>query len=262
MIKLAETYFRLAIHLSPSDRETFDSFLVEAARQNSKNLFRQKPEIEVHLEEGSLRGWITAAGIFTAICNYGSFRDGVEYLVKDARTFSELMLSSVKGTGIERSVVLRTERRTAVPGKIKRILGELEELKEHGRDMSKAEYKRKIEKINRKIERAFSQIEGEEDRSLILKNLPRDIRSKLPAHLPRPFDPRIALKPDELLYLPSPVKFLTDKDHTIFPHQEGLQTELKRHKDQLYRVDYSSNGLRLIKEDQGLGRAAWTGGKR
>jgi hypothetical protein len=96
MTKLAETYFRLGVRLEESDRGEFQSFLNDRARAYAGELFGQHPEIVVYIADGSLRSWIIIAGaMYVGIGQYGSFRSGVDYVVRDARTFSERVFEDV-----------------------------------------------------------------------------------------------------------------------------------------------------------------------
>jgi hypothetical protein len=219
MIKLAETYFRLDLHLELKDQVKLQSILTSLAYRKAEGLFQQTPEIVTYLEDGSLKGWLTVAGrLYIAIGLYGSFRDGIDHLVKDAQVFSEKIIAEVQASGISQDEILRTERRTGVPGRLKRVIRQIDQLESNRKDLSKTQYDVQLLDIREKLVKILLVIEDDKDRAIVLDALPENIRIKLPQQIPKPFQMLtvpVALRPEE--YEP-----LEARSHHSLPVGGGL----------------------------------------
>lgn len=241
MTKLAETYLRLDIRLAEPDILELRAYLQRRAATFAEGLFEQDPEFAVYVENGSIRVWLVVAGaLYVGIGQYGSFRSGVDYAVKDARTFSERVLQDVKNSGVSEAEIRRFERRLGVPGKIKRIFRRLDWLEARGRDLSNADYEREIQSISRGLQTIFRAVDDGRDRALILDSLPMEIRSRLPERLPIPDHHQtrvVGLRPEKF-DLPKPHLRLLDRvdDET----RKRLQDEI------LYRFTALGSRFRLI----------------
>lgn len=245
MIKLAETYFRLDLHLARSDQEKLQNALTEVARRRAVGLFGQPPEIAVFVEDGSLKAWVVFAGsLYIAIGNYGSFREGLDRLIKDAKIVGTAIIAAVEDSGISEMKILRTERRTAVPGKLKRIIGQLDRLELDQKNLSDVEYKQRLSEIRRKLIDVLAQIENAEDRSLTIKNLPAPVREGLPLNLPKL--PRlgmpIALKPEEFDVLQQPRHLIALNSGGLVPPIPKLPST----KPKTYHVITKPDGFTLV----------------
>ncbi len=243
MTKLAETYLRLDIRLAEPDILELRAYLQRRAATFAEGLFGQVPEFAVYVEDGSIRAWLVVAGaLYVGIGQYGSFRSGMDYAVKDARTFSERVLQDVKNSGVSEAEIRRFERRLGVPGKIKRIFRRLDRLEARGRDLSKADYEREIQSISRGLRSIFRAVDNKRDRALILDSLPMEFRSRLPERLPVPDHhqtPVVGLRPEEF-DLPKPHLRLLDRVDNEEETRKRLQDEIR------YRFSPFGSGFRLI----------------
>lgn len=200
MTKLAETYIRLRIQLTPEDRRRLRRKLQERSRLYADGLFGQTVDTAAYVEEGSVKVWVVAGGLLVAAAGkYGDFRSGIDYAIKDARTFSERVLEDLQFSGIEEQEVARFERRLGIPGKISQIMDRLELLESHGRDMSKEAYEEEVELIRKALLAVFRRI-NPRDADFVHDALPQSIRIALPKRLPHPPAemPRIVLRPEDL----------------------------------------------------------------
>jgi len=246
--KIAETYFRIEIELNLPDQEGLEKSLDAIAANASRGLFNQQVEVVSFVTSGSIRGWVVAAGTMAlAIEHYGGFRDGLDYLIRDARTFSDQIISTVQNSGVPESKILRTERRLGVPGRVKRLLVQLDELKSHGRDLSKAQYDAKIESVKRKTLAILGDTDDTQDRALIVEVLPSSVRSRLPSQLPKPRkdgDIRFAIRPEEFEPLPDGGARLIDSRNT-----HSIAADAFRYpavpSDPVYALEYIPGGFKL-----------------
>lgn len=243
MTKLAETYFHLDVRLPEADAVELRSYLYRRASAYGEGLFGQTAEFDVNVEDGSIRAWLIVVGaLYIGIGQYGSFRSGIDYAIKDARSFSEHVLEDVRNSEISDSEILRFERRLGVPGKIKRVFRRLERLEAHGQNLSKTEYEGEIRLISRGLHSIFRAMDDERDRALLFDSLPIELRATLPERLPTPEYndiQRVGLRPKEL-ELPKPHYRLALRDEDEEKKQQRLQDEI------LYRFRLSNSGFRLI----------------
>ena len=131
MTTLAETYMNFEISASDEELLAFKNYLEIRAGSFFDEFYSEGQSFEVEVEHGSVKAWIKVAGyIYIAIAGYGSFRSGIDHLVSDAKKFSDYVSKTViEETQIPKQKVFRIERRTSVPGKIKRTLDRIENLK-------------------------------------------------------------------------------------------------------------------------------------
>jgi hypothetical protein len=250
MLKLAETYFRLDLHLEQPDKIRLQQILVAVSYRKAEGLFSQNPRIVVYVDDGSTKVWIPVAGMLIyLISQYGSLRTGVDYAVRDSRSFSERIFAELRQSGISDDKILRTERRTGVPGKIKRTMGDIDNLEAHGRDLSKPEYDQQLEEVKDRLTKVLQLVEGEEDRALIVQSVPENIRDRLPKKIPQPIVDGIpvALRPEEIEAAPRkylPWTALSGGSALISPSTQIVS--IKR--EATYEVRASDGGFRFIRQ--------------
>lgn len=83
-------------------------------------------EVAVRLEQGSTRTWVKVTGaaalLIHAVAQYGSVRQGAEYLVKDAREFSDAIIHQLPATlGLQQQSPEVHRTRFGVPGQLRRL---------------------------------------------------------------------------------------------------------------------------------------------
>jgi hypothetical protein len=241
--KLAETYLHLDINLDEKDKSQLKDYLLSKAPTYSQGIFKQELEFAVYVEDGSLKIWLAAAGmLYAGIAGYGSFRSGIDYLVKDAREVSERLFEDVKQAGVSQDQVVNFQRRLGVPGQIKRVLRDIRKLEKNGRDFSKHDYEILVNSVKNRLERISKKLDHEEDLYLLHKNIPKTLSDSLPRNLPSPDKEKarlIALRPEEYdssFYVPSNALTLgTDTDN----YNDLWSSDS-------YVVKETSNGIRLL----------------
>jgi hypothetical protein len=137
MTELAQTY----VHLRPYeiDAERINHLGIatqERAIAAARQFYRGNVTIDVRLEEGSARLWVTVAGVLSAlnigygaVADYKGFKDSIVAICEDARKFGTFVSGAFsKDAAATLSQIYRIERRLKVPGKIKRIIVKLETL--------------------------------------------------------------------------------------------------------------------------------------
>lgn len=131
MTPIAEFYF----HLKPfgSEPETIDAFgraTTELGVLFAQEYYGIPVDVEVRVDRGSLRGWVTWAvvgSLYYGIASYPDFCNGTQLLVSQARGAGEFVSEHLfNAMRVDPDVIYRTERRTATPGAVLRALGELD----------------------------------------------------------------------------------------------------------------------------------------
>lgn len=116
---------------------------------------------------------------------YRGFRQGIDYLVKDARTFSENLASSTLSEAVtSKYEVHRLERRLGIPGRLKRLLVNLDELDFDAKTSGARQSDALVREIRREIARILEDASDPEDRDLIIRQLPTPLRPLTPHDLP------------------------------------------------------------------------------
>jgi len=233
---LAATYFRISIAVSDSDRALLQHYLQTRALDFTRDLFHQRPEFLVEVREGSLKGVVKVLGrVVVAISVYGGFRDGVDRIVMEAQTFSERILTDLKHAGIPEEKFVRTERRLGTAGQLKRLLREVDELKTHGRDLSKAEYKEELQRIHDRLAKILQHLSSDDDAKKIQHEVECAIQASLPERLPFPTLPvqeRVAVLPkwDKV----TERKFISQKPSDKPKHPVDIPYRVEVHGAKLY----------------------------
>lgn len=181
MTELAQTYVHLAYDFTREERDWLIEYLEQIGKEVALDLFNQDISLYARVEEGSLKLWLTALGaLYIGIGQYGSFRSGVDYMVKDGREFSERVIEVLYDKGVEQSEVIRTERRLKIPGKVQRLMKQIDRLK------SDQVNSKDIEQVKRELMSVLNSIDNEKDRNLIVSAVSDNISPLLPDPLPVP----------------------------------------------------------------------------
>lgn len=201
MTQIAEAYLHLKqIRVTPSQLGRLGDLASKLATEVGLNHFPADSVVEVRLTEGSLKGWISVGGallgIYGAVANYSGFKQSVGEIVKDSRAFSDEMIKRFLSEDEVAAVrVYRTERRTKVPGRLKRLIERREWLEVHRLQLRAQEVESEEVEIERRLQEILSEIDPAE-RSAVRTLL----GERVPA-FPRPIVPRSALPQRRAQYL-------------------------------------------------------------
>lgn len=194
MSKIAETYFHLKVNVEKEKLYELKNYLEYVAAISAKEHFGFEVDIEILVEEGSIKGWLKVVGIlYAGVAAYGSFRSGIDYLVKDSAGFSGYVIERLHtDTNLPDESFYRTERRLCTPGRIKRLYPKLDELSEllqaDYMDSAKAQY----ELVQPGITRILEDLDTPEDRKMFLESIPRSVIEQFPQPFPEPKEIRMS----------------------------------------------------------------------
>jgi hypothetical protein len=181
MAQLAEAY----IHLKPYSASTrkverLGRHLDDIAARAAERVYHQRIVIDVEIEEGSLRSWVTFSGmllVYSTIADYKGFKESVREMVNDARTVAEHVVEAfVKEADANKDQIYRTERRLKTPGRLNRLARRLERIELSVDQLSpndvKAElYQARIELDNIRNDLTNSELAAVQE-NLSLPNIP------------------------------------------------------------------------------------------
>ncbi len=189
MTKLSEAYIHLKVDASLYELEAVQEYLSFIGNKYALELYGQELDIQVRVEEGSLKAWVTAAGIiYAGVAGYGSFRSGIDHLANDAKVFGEIVSSSfIEEAKIDKEKVYRVERRLGVPGKIKRLLTKINRLERA--NYTNSIVQKELGGLREEIQEIVNQIDSEKDAELFVSNLPGEFQN---IQLPSPKQPLIS----------------------------------------------------------------------
>lgn len=187
MTTLAQTYLHFKANASHEDLEVARTYFLYVAALSAAEHFKSEVALQLRVEEGSLKGWITVVGaMYAGICAYGSFREGIDYLVKDGKEFSDYVIKrTISDVVAPAGSLVRAERRSGVPGQISRLLPLIDKAAAEFRGGNAIAGKSQLDQIRSQLDRIEAEltVAGELD---ALDQLRNSIPSILSARLPGP----------------------------------------------------------------------------
>jgi hypothetical protein len=160
MAQLAQTYVHLRPYEITQDKlESLGDAAQEIARNAARDVYGGNVTIDVRLEGGSLKVWMTVVGVLSAIhigygtvADYKAFKESIGELCNDARKFGFEVCDAFTDTaGASKRQVFRVEKRLTTPGKIKRLIRKLEAIDQMTDKLSKSEMRRQLASIKRDL---------------------------------------------------------------------------------------------------------------
>jgi hypothetical protein len=244
MAQLAEAY----VHLNPysaSHRkiEGLGKFLDRISARGAAEVYRQTIVIDVEIEEGSLRTWVTLSGmlmVYSAIADYKGFKESIGELVNDARTVAEYVITPfLARADASKDQVFRTERRLKTPGRLYRLVRRLERIEMSIDQLSPNDVKAELYQARVELEKIRKDLTDKElnalEQNLSLPHIPPP--SRWPK-APPPGMPKVAIKEEERqpslfspefgFKLPPPPKERHREKVIVYQHRTILQPKSGR----------------------------------
>jgi len=160
------------MEFTEQDKVYGKQYLVDLVEKQSQILYRQKEiKVDVHLEDGSLKVYICVAVAYIpiAIGEYGSFRSGLDYLKKDTQAIYQTLTRDLEKNGLSKASIKKIKVNSGVVDKIKRLVIRLKKLEKNKDNNPKI--LKEIVNIRRYTEKILQEIDNEEDRAFIMKEL-------------------------------------------------------------------------------------------
>lgn len=151
MALVAGVKFHFDLNFAELELEETERYLKEVVSKFSNPVYRQETDVYVQLEDGSLKVTLAIVGaLYIAIGQYGSFRSGVDYLIKDSKAIKELVQSEIVRNGLSDSRILYSKRMHCDPDRIRRVLLAIDRL-ESKQGLPKEEIFKEVSKIRASV---------------------------------------------------------------------------------------------------------------
>lgn len=208
---LGGPYLHIKRSLTNSNKRSLKNILEKSIRQELEKTFQNQVTIHIEISEGSIKVKIIigAIALFQFVSNYGSFRSGIDHLVKDVRNFSSTVIEHViENENVEENEIIYKARRLGIPGKIQRYLKKLDRLDDT--DVNLDQRTVLIDDLKSELTGILSVLENERDRTLLIEATPstikEEIANNIPAIIPGQLDLRYELDQDTIPYYEVPVR--------------------------------------------------------
>jgi hypothetical protein len=186
MPEIAQTYVHLRPYELDSERINQLGYAVqESAIQAAVAVYGGGVNIDVKLEAGSVKGWVTIGGIigalqvgYGAVADYKGFKESIVEICEDAKKFGTIVSDAFSAKArVSPDSVYRVEKRLKVPGKIKRVFTKMEVLDQMAAKMSASEIAARIAEIEHELQAIEKELTSEEklglhQLTLYFENLP------------------------------------------------------------------------------------------
>lgn len=174
MTLFAGIELHIDLSFSELNKGETELYLSNIVSSQANLLFKQSTEIHVSLSDGSIRAIILISGsLYAAICGYGSFRSGIDYLINDTRLLKEFTKSTLIKNGLHESDIIDISRVKGVPDKIRLVLLSVERLENKQQNLSPEEYKKELNKILASVNNII-RLMNKDDAQLLLSQLSDD----------------------------------------------------------------------------------------
>lgn len=232
---IAETYIHIKDVPRFLTKDKAHLYLQRNIKKWAEKSFKNDVRIEISVEEGTLIVRVLVSGLVLAnlVVLYGGLRTGIDYMVKDSRSFSNTVIENFKrDENISDQSIIRAERRLGVPGKIQRFYRSIDKI--NSNDYSRNERQEVIDDIKEEFISIIELLETEEDRELFIAEIPTNVISQLPQSLPAPIRGSVALENTNDIFVPHPPDIQTPPLNPPLPapNQTAITQIVIRDKDE------------------------------
>ncbi len=193
--------------------------LHEYASTRAPLFFGADIQIESEAVAGSLKLKVTVIATLTNLfVFYGSLRQSIDYLYKDAQTVaSAFVTESIFAAKVKSNEVTRTEVRTGVPGALKRVISRIDVLKDRSHSMTPDEFSAELAGVRAELLRIIDTIPSDEDK----KTVASGFVSIIDEHFPKPLS---GLPREEQGEIPAPIRKRDEIDAFLNELRESRNT--------------------------------------
>ena len=162
MALLAGLDFHFDLDYDEIPLQEAEVYLEELTSKYANLIYGQQTKIYVRLEEGSLKVTLAVIGVlYIGIGQYGSFRSGIDYMIKDAKSLNSLVTSEIVKNGMNEADIIESKKMHCDPDRIRRVLLAIDRL-ESKQKLSKSELDKELSKIRTSVRNICSSL-SEED---------------------------------------------------------------------------------------------------
>ena len=206
LIKVGETYLKFDYEYNKLNQNRIREAYLREVDQLSREVFKNRElfKISIEYEKGSLKTrvviWGTITTLYMGIANYGSFRAGVREIINLARWFSDNVIERIDdGPNINHNDIIRTEKRTALPGRIQELYYRIDRLERNLNNLSNNQIQNELLIIKQEVSNLIAVLPNQDAQEFL-----NDLGQEYNQNLPNPDDRRATylinrygLKPDD-----------------------------------------------------------------
>lgn len=204
LIKVGEAYLKFDFEYNDENKERVRQAYLNQVNVLSREVLKNREffKIAIEYDKGSLKTRIVVFGttLYLGIANYGSFRAGVREIINDVRWFSENVIERIDdGPNINQNDIIRTEKRTGLPGRIQELYDRIEKFERNVNNMSQNEIQNEINRIKQEVANLRAVLSNQ-DGQAFLAELDNNFKQNLPNPSPRRVSyltNRYGLKPED-----------------------------------------------------------------
>lgn len=136
-------------------------------------------------EDSSFKSKLKVAclSLYLFFTMYSGTRDGFIKFINDGRSISDFVIQGFKNNNEYATSIIRSERRTGLPGKISRLYERVDNLNQKIKESSNKEIDLELEKIKSEIIDIYNTIDRN-SRNLFLLDMPELVKETLPDQIP------------------------------------------------------------------------------
>lgn len=198
---LSQAYVHIEIDLDEYQIADLKKHLELFVSSRGRFFLYENVATEVELKEGSLKLYLSVLGVlYVAIGQYGSFREGVNYLAEDAKRLADCVVSeSLFLTKSRHDNTIRTEARIGVVGSLKNAVDRLAFIRDQMGHVTIKTSMTQISDLQDQIDRLLANLNDPSDPPYVaseLCKLAREILPQIPVHdpkKPRPSQTQISM---------------------------------------------------------------------
>lgn len=202
MAQLAQTYIHVKIdHLSDQDFYALVERLEIKATEIAFTVYGRDYDINIRIEEGSLKSWFTVigpivGGLYFGIAAFPEFEKGVIKLANYANSFGDKIIEMVESeTATSGDDIIHKSRRKKSALRLRKITDNIDELSRSEDKFTKKQRQLLIDDIYRQLYK-LTEESNEEEMQTIIDSLPKNRIPQLPDSPSDIRPPVAALKPE------------------------------------------------------------------
>ncbi|EHK2924980.1 hypothetical protein M3916_003925 [Vibrio parahaemolyticus] len=152
MALLAGISITIDFDYSEIDEQLTQAYLRDIVLSHANRMYGTELECSVELFEGSVRANLYIIGsIYAVICGYGSFRTGIDYMIKDAKLIKDSFASELIRKGMYEEDIIDLRRIYSTPDKMRRVMLSIERLENKIDSLSPDQVKKELHKIHTSV---------------------------------------------------------------------------------------------------------------
>jgi hypothetical protein len=187
---LCQAYVHIETELNEEQLANLKDHLALYISSRGRFFLYEAVSTDVEFKEGSLKIRLSILGsLYIAIAQYGSFRDGTNFLVSDAKRLAETVISeSLFLTKSRHDATIRTEARIGVAGSLKNCIDRMESIKNEMGRVSLQTSTRQLSDLKDDMDKLLANLNDPADPPYVageLCKLAHEVLPRTPLHDPK-----------------------------------------------------------------------------